>query len=297
MENWDILLVKFIEFKKTMQNCSDKTIKAYSSDLREFFKFSNNLKINNYNEIKIYHLRKYLVFLMKKELKRSTIARKISSIRTFFKFYKKEETPAEDLLSPKCEKYLPVYLKEKETMLILKNLKKEKPIDYRNALIIDLLYSTGMRSEELANLDLNDCDLKNREIKVLGKGHKERIIPLPEAIILIIKTYLDKRLLWKQIVDQRAMFLGLRGKRINTREIRRVVRKEVSKYKFGKRMGAHLLRHSFATHLLDNGADIRFVQELLGHSSVATTQVYTHVSLKRLKDVYKRAHPHSGKKD
>jgi len=297
MEKWNILLDKFIEFKKTIQNCSEKTLRAYSSDLVEFFKFSKYLNIDNIDEIEIQHLRKYLVFLMKKKLKRSTIARKISSVRTFFKFIKKEETPAEDLTAPKCEKYLPIYLKEKDTLLILKNLKKEKPIDFRNALIIDLLYSTGMRSEELANLNLNNCNIKDREVKVLGKGHKERIIPLPQAIIPFIEIYLKKRLQWKEIVDNQAMFLGARGKRINTREIRRVVRKEVSKYKYGKRMGAHLLRHSFATHLLDNGADIRFVQELLGHSSVATTQVYTHVSLKRLKDVYKRAHPHSGKKD
>jgi len=295
---WQERLKDYLEFHTHIKRSSDKTTKAYRKDITNLFLWlKESFNIDEVHNVKTEHLRNYVVYLMKTGKRRTTIARKVSSLRTFFKYEMKEKNPAENLTAPKVEKYLPNYLQEEQAEILIKRTSKDDPIEFRNIVIIDLLYSTGMRSEELSNLDFGDVSLKEGEVRVLGKGEKERIIPLPDAIIGRLNKYLIVRDNWKKIIDDKAFFLGKRGKRINTREIRRVVRNAVSEFCKGERRGAHILRHSFATHLLDHGADIRFVQELLGHSSVSTTQVYTHVSLKRLKEIYKRAHPHSGKDD
>jgi integrase/recombinase XerC len=242
-------------------------------------------------------VREYLIYMMKRGLKRTTISRRMSALKNFYCYFKLQPNPVENITPPKSGKSLPDYIQVKNIVDLLAEPESDDPISYRNIVIIDLLYSTGMRSEELANLDFEDLSISNREVRITGKGFKQRIIPLPDSFIPRIKRYLTIRNNWQKKIDDRALFLGVRGKRINTREIRRVVRKAISQYCKSDRRGAHILRHSIATHLLENGADIRFVQEFLGHSSVTTTQIYTHLSMNKLREIYSTAHPHSGKED
>lgn len=298
MKNYQSQIEKFLKSLSALKGSSEKTIRAYRTDLTSFFGFLENIIENpKAEDVKTEHVRNYIVSLMKEKSTKTTIARKISVIKSFFRHTLKENSPAEKIQPMKKEKYLPSYVTEKDIARILDSDSDFAPKNNRDRMIIDLLYSTGMRSEELAGIDLGDVDIENREIRVLGKRNKQRIAPFPEALVNGLSKYISRRKLEKSSDGSEALFLGKRGGRINTREVRRVVRRTLTPFISAKRMGAHVLRHSFATHLLDNGADLRFVQELLGHASPTTTQIYTHVSLKRIKDVYKTAHPRSGKKD
>ncbi|MBN1151374.1 tyrosine-type recombinase/integrase [candidate division WOR-3 bacterium] len=234
---------------------------------------------------------------MKENYRKTTVSRKISALKNYFRAKLKDKSPADRVNPLKKDQYLPSFVSEKDMESLISKKAPSSPDNFRDEVIIDLLYSTGIRSEELVKIDIEDVDLTEREIRVLGKRQKTRIAPFPEALLQKLTLYISQRKKIDSKDSSQALFLGKRGRRINTREVRRIVHRAISPFVKADRMGAHVLRHSFATHLLDNGADLRFVQELLGHASPTTTQIYTHVSLKRLKQVYKRAHPRSGKKD
>lgn len=292
------LVKEWIEYLSLVKRYSIKTVQSYQKDLNQFSIFlAEHYDHNELLEISQDEVREYLIYMMKTGLKRTTIARRISALKNFYKYYKLQPNPAEDITPPKIAKSLPDYLPVKNITELLAEPESDDPVIYRNVVILDLLYSTGMRSEELANIDFEDLSISIEQIRITGKGFKQRIIPLPQRFIPRLKKYLAIRKNWHNEIDDRALFLGVRGRRINTREIRRVVRKAISQYCKSERRGAHILRHSIATHLLENGADIRFVQEFLGHSSVTTTQIYTHLSMNKLREIYGTAHPHSGKED
>jgi integrase/recombinase XerC len=282
---------RFINYLNIEKDASVHTIKNYKIDLRDFTEFTNDEPVN-----KITHLtlRSWLAHLKNKGYKRSTIARKLASLRSFFKFTVREgyikTNPVANLATPKQEKKLPTFLSVEEVVKLIEAPSKGDKNGLRDRAILETLYSTGIRVGELAGLDIKNVDFIGGIIKVKGKGKKERIIPIGEKAVKAIRNYLDNRKASGRKQEQ-PLFLGTRGKRINTRSVRRIVDKYIKIVSKRKGISPHSLRHSFATHLLDRGADLRSVQELLGHANLSTTQIYTHISSERLKDVYKKSHP------
>src|SRR6266540_6755874 len=231
------------------------------------------------------------------------MARALSSVRSFYRFLHRNEqvdaNPARAVTSPKLEKYLPGYLDRPQMDLLFQvaatRACEGKFTDVRNAAILELFYSTGMRLSELRGINRTDIDLLSQQVKVRGKGRKERIIPVGDHAQLALRNYESKR---DEIIrtslrsaDRTAFFLSSRGKRISTRAIQNAVTGFLDRIDEDAGLSTHSLRHTFATHLLDAGADLRAVQELLGHASISTTQIYTHTSVERLKEVYRKAHP------
>jgi integrase/recombinase XerC len=235
-------------------------------------------------------LRKFLASLAEKSLNKRSVSRKISTLKSFFKFMMREgevkNNPAVSLIYPKLEKPLPKFLTEDEIRKILDLPAGEDILDLRDRAILEFLYSTGARVSELSASKINDLDLISGIVKVMGKGRKERLLPLGEPAVLSLKKYLDKR------TDKNpSIFINRRYGSLTERGVRLLVDKYIRKASVSFKVSPHTLRHSFATHLLNRGADLRSVQELLGHSSIATTQVYTHLTIDTLKKVYDKAHP------
>jgi len=283
---------KFIRYLEIEKNYSQHTILNYKLDLGDFQKFLAGLQLEKVDYLL---LRKYLAVLKEKNLGTRTIGRRLSALRSFFRFLTREgylkTNPILMLSSPKLEKHLPSFLTEDEVSKLIesafaKNEKDERGL--RDRAILETFYSTGMRISEVVSLSTQDIDFISGTVKVFGKGKKERMVPIGDTAIRSIRKYLDKR---KKQDD--ALFLNKNGKRITTRGVRDIVGKYI--HLSGTRHGvsAHTLRHSFATHLLNRGADLRTVQELLGHANLSTTQIYTHLTTERLKNVYDKAHPHA----
>ncbi len=299
---------KFITYLKAERNSSEHTIRNYSSDLKQFEKFLSRDRarfsdgkmgpIPNFSRL---DLRRFLVHLQKKGCASRTIARKIATIRSFFKFLVEEgylsSNPAAGLPIPRQEKKLPKFLDEKEMVKLLEAPDERNVLGIRDRAILETLYSTGMRVGELVSLKSGSIDFIGGVVRVLGKGKKERIVPIGEKALSALGEYLEKRgqLLSSPRKDIKqngtALFLDKWGGRLSARSICRLVNKYVRI--IGAKMGVspHAIRHSFATHLLNAGADLRAVQELLGHANLSTTQIYTHVTTERLKSVYTKAHP------
>lgn len=281
---------KFLNYLKIEKNYSPHTLTNYERDLKELESFlENNFKNIDIKEIDYFILRKFLVFLSSQISKRS-MARKISTLKSFFKFLVREgiieNNPAVSLIYPRQEKKLPTFLTEEEVDKLLESIKGEDFITLRDKAILEFLYSCGARVSEVINLKKEDIDLIGGIVKVKGKGKKERILPLGEPAIRAIKKYLDKR---KD--NSSFLFVNYKGEKLSDRGVRLILEKYIKKLAFKFRVSPHTLRHSFATHLLNRGADLRSVQELLGHSSISTTQIYTHLSIDRLKKIYEKAHP------
>ena len=247
-------------------------------------------------------IRDYLHFIQKFNYKKTTIARKIASLRTFYKFLYREQkvdsNPAMSLTNPKRPKSLPKFLTPVEVEQILNNTKIETPAGYRNRTILELLWATGMRISELSGLNFGDLNLKQNEIRVLGKGSKERIVLVTDRAKNYLERYIEtaRALIPKgfsvgALNEDSPVFINNTGYRLQTRTVRNVINEVVEKINLPKHVTPHVFRHSFATKLLENGADLRIVQELLGHSSISNTQIYTHVSTERLKQTYNMAHP------
>ena len=282
---------KFISYLEVEKDVSTHTIKNYSIDLKGFSGFIEDKPID-----KITHLtlRTWLAYLKKKGYSRSTIARKLATLRSFFRFSVREgyldSNPAVSLLTPKQEKKLPLFLTVNEIIKLLEAPSVSTEDGLRDGAILETLYSTGIRVGELVGLNLESVDFIGGVIKVQGKGKKERIVPIGDKALKRIRDYLDKK---KDIFKEssRVLFLNKRKKRLNTRSVRRIVDKYVKITSLKRGISPHTLRHSFATHLLDRGADLRSVQELLGHANLSTTQIYTHVTAERLKEVYDKVHP------
>ena len=288
------------------RDVSEHTLKAYSRDLDEFVEYLGSYYGANawsWQGLDRLAIRGFLGYLTKKKLNKRSIARALSTVRSFYKYLHRNEqvdaNPARAVTSPKLDKYLPGYL-DRSQVEILFNVAatragEGKFTDVRNAAILELFYSTGMRLSELRGISRNDLDLLAQQVKVRGKGKKERIIPLGDHAALALRNYESKRdELIRTIgpgADRIAFFLSNRGKRMSVRTIQNAMSAFLDLIDEGEGLSTHSLRHTFATHLLDAGADLRAVQELLGHSSISTTQIYTHTSVERLKQVYQKAHP------
>lgn len=280
------------------KNFSKHTAKAYVSDILSFLIWMDD---ESCEEVSFSKIRDYMHFIQKFNYKKTTIARKIASLRTFYKYLYRERkvdsNPAMNLNNPKRPKSLPKFLTPDEVEQILNNTKIETPSGYRNRTILELLWATGMRVSELAGLNFGDLNLKENEIRVFGKGAKERIILVSERAKTFLERYIEsaRDLIPKGYEvshDENApVFINNTGYRLQTKTIRNVINDVVEKISLPKHVTPHVFRHSFATHLIENGADLRVVQELLGHASISNTQIYTHLSTQHLKEVYDETHP------
>lgn len=278
---------KFIRYLEIEKNYSVHTVLNYRLDLEDFQHFLKEAPLENVDYLT---LRKYLAVVKEKNLAVRSISRRLSSLRSFFKFLTREgyfkTNPILSLSSPKQEKHLPVFLTEGEATKLIEAAVDKDERGLRDRAILETFYSTGIRISELTGLDIDDVDMIGSIVKVMGKGKKERIVPIGEHALSAIRIYLGKR---KKHND--ALFLNKSGKRMTVRGIRNVVKKYIRLASIKQGVSPHTLRHSFATHLLNRGADLRSVQELLGHVNLSTTQIYTHLTTERLKSVYDKAHP------
>lgn len=278
---------KFLTYLEVEKNYSDHTIVNYRIDLDEFFDF---LKDIPFKDVDYPVLRRYVAYIRGKNLKPRSVARKLSCIRSFFKFLHREgiveKNPATLLITPKLDKKLPNFLSEEETVRLIEAPKTDKVSELRDKAIFETLYSTGIRVSELVGLNDNSVDMIGNVARVLGKGKKERLVPIGEKAIEAIREYTAVR-----PGKSQALFLNKSGQRLTTRSIRNIINKHLLRTGMLKKVSPHALRHSFATHLLDRGADLRSVQELLGHMNLSTTQIYTHLTTEKLKNVYDQAHP------
>lgn len=287
-------LFSFLEELKSGKNFSLNTIFSYKRDIQQFLSYLAEKNIN-LKDISVKELRNYLSYL--REINsRSSIARKISSLRSFFKFLVKKQiissNPAKIVFMPKLEKKLPVFLDKIEITELIEAPDINTPLGKRDRAILEVFYATGMRISEIVSLNIWDIDLTSEEIKVLGKGGRERIVILGKKAQEALREYITtarKELLKDK--EEEALFLNKSGTRLTVRSIQRMVNKYIKILGIRKKVTPHSLRHTFATHLLEGGADLRSVQELLGHSSLSTTQIYTHLTGERLKKIYEKAHP------
>lgn len=281
------------------KNFSKHTAKAYCADVLDFLLWIGEESCEDVNFSKV---REYLHFIQKFNYKKNTIARKIASIRTFYKYLYRERkvdsNPAMNLTSPKRPKSLPKFLTPDEVEEILNNVKMETPSGFRNRAILELLWATGMRVSELSGLNFGDLNLEHNEIRVFGKGAKERIILVTDRAKSYLERYINtaralipKGFPLEDVSESSPVFINNTGYRLQTKTIRNVINETVEKIALPKKVTPHVFRHSFATHLIENGADLRVVQELLGHASISNTQIYTHVSTQHLKEVYSESHP------
>ena len=284
MQNY---LTKFLSNLEIEKNYSDHTILNYRLDLLEFAKFLDKTPVE---AVEYSDLRRFLAQLKGRNLKSRTVARKLSAIRSFFKFLQREKivkaNPATLLVTPKLDKPLPHFLSEEEAVKIIEGPKGDKVRNLRDKAIFETLYSTGIRVSELVGLRVDDVDFISNIIRVMGKGKKERIVPIGNKALEALQTYVDKRK-----VESKYMFLNPSGNQLTARSVCNIVNKYVLKEAVAQHVTPHMFRHSFATHLLNHGADLRCVQELLGHVNLSTTQIYTHLTTDKLKKVYDKAHP------
>jgi integrase/recombinase XerC len=290
----------FIQYIQREKNFSENTVTSYKNDLSDFGEFlkGRNLEGNPLDQVDRPLLRDFLVFLKRKKLKEVSIAHKVFVLRSFFKYLlrkrKISSNPASFLSSPKRKKRLPTFLTISQMESLLRLPAKESFQGLRDLAILELFYSTGMRLSELGNLNLSSIDFPGEVARVLGKGRKERIIPVGKEALGVLRNYLNSRKLafkGNSEINGEAIFVNRLGKRLSARSIGRIVKKYAVQISEDRKTSPHTLRHTFATHLLDQGADLLAVKELLGHESLSTTQIYTHVTTDRLKKIYKRAHP------
>jgi integrase/recombinase XerC len=294
------LIHQFIHYLSTEKNASPHTCRCYQTDLEEFQDFLKSsggyltsMDEDTIKKVDRLAIRKYLSFLHRKNRK-SSIARKVSTLRSFYKYLMREQiissNPAKAVATPKAEKPLPTALTVDEAFRLMESPKEKERL--RDRAILELLYSSGLRVSELVGLDGNHLDLELGIVKVMGKGRKERIVPVGKKAMEALKAYLTDR---GHVEANAPIFLNTRGGRLTSRSVGRLVKKYSRQSGVFRKISPHSLRHTFATHLLDAGADIREIQEMLGHTSLSTTQRYTHVSLGKLMEVYDKAHPRSFK--
>ena len=292
-------ILKFIEEIKYEKNYSDLTISGYLKDLDVFLEYVNNNNIKRYNDIEYQDIRLYISYLYDLNYTNKTISRHISSLKSFFKYLKKENVidnnPCLLISNPKIEKKLPKYLNFEDTEKLLNAYYTNNYICIRNSLILEMLYSTGIRVSELVNIKLKDLDINQKSIRIIGKGNKERIVYFGDICLNLINKYLKVSYNKLNINNLEYLLLSKTGKKINDREIRKIIDDACSIVGIEMKISPHVLRHTFATHMLNDGADLRSVQELLGHSNLQTTQIYTHLTNEKIRNVYLNAHPRARK--
>jgi len=300
-ENYEKLIAAFTRHLEIERSLSIHTIRAYLGDLESLLTQLESIGVADISQLELVHLRSWLANQQIKGGARTTLSRRAVSVRLFTKWAVKNKYLAKDvaatLATPKGHRTLPEVLEIADAKTAMDSLatraaEEETPISLRDVAMVELLYATGARVAELCGLDLSDIDYDRQTIRVLGKGNKERTIPLGNPAMKALNAWLkDGRDSVKNSQSENAVFLGARGKRIDQRTVRTVVYNALEAIEGIERMGPHALRHSAATHLLEGGADLRTVQEILGHASLATTQIYTHVSTERLQKAFKQAHP------
>jgi len=283
------------------RNLSDNSIRAYIADLESLLIHVNQLGVTEFSQLTINHIRSWLANLQSRGSARSSITRRVVSIRAFTYWGARngwlEADIGRDLVAPKPERHLPEVLDIERTSMALEALhlrasEEPSPLAIRDVAIVETLYGSGIRVSELTGLNLDDVDRERSTLRVIGKGNKERVVPIGNPAMRALDRWISEgRPELSSDAIQRALFLGSRGKRIDQRVVRDVVYDATEAVGAEKRLGPHALRHSAATHLLEGGADLRTVQEILGHSSLSTTQIYTHVSEERIKKAYEQAHP------
>jgi tyrosine recombinase XerC len=277
----------FLQKLGVEKNYSPHTLLNYRLDLEEFFTFfgSDDVKAVDYPA-----LRRFLAELRAKERKPRSVARKLSALRSFFRFLQRtgvvDRNPAALVQTPKLDKVLPHFLSEEDAVRLMESPDQGRIADLRDKAIFETLYSSGIRVSELTGLSLEDVDLIGNILKVFGKGKKQRIVPVGDKACEALRAYLDAR-----PGKSTAVFLNRSGGRLTSRSVRDIINRHIARQAMAQKVHPHMLRHSFATHLLDHGADLRSVQELLGHVNLSTTQIYTHLTTDRLKSVYQKAHP------
>ena len=289
----DQQIQQFTAYLQTERDVSPHTLAAYRSDLAQLLSFAVRESGEDVSAQDIDHLllRRYLAG-MSKDTRKSTIGRKLAAIRSFFRFLLRRgmiaKNPAELIATPKKEQRLPFHLDIDQATTLMEAPDAEQKYALRDRAILELLYSSGLRVSELTGLDIGELDLAAGMVRVTGKGGKERIVPVGSRALEAIQEYIDQR---NDDTARGALFLNTRGGRINRRSVTRIVDFHVMRIAAFKRISPPTLRHTFATHMLEGGADLRAIQELLGHASLSTTQKYTHVSIDRLMEVYDKAHP------
>ena len=288
---------RFIEYLRVERNMSLHTLRAYDQDLRGFEQFLATQDLSpEIEEIDAPMLRNYLAWLHKASARRTTIHRKLSALRGFFRFLVHQQVvksnPAEMIFAPRLERRLPKVLTVDEVFQLLDAIEwGDSLADLRDRAAFELLYACGLRVEELVHLDVPDVSFPQKLVRVFGKGRKERLVPVGSRALTALRAYLDRA-----AMSSGALFPGRGSARMNPRTVERRLERRMLQAGITKHASPHTLRHSFATHLLDGGADLRAIQELLGHASLAATQRYTQVSLQKLMEVYDSAHPRSKKK-
>jgi integrase/recombinase XerC len=301
------LIQSFLDYIEKRKNYSPMTVKSYSVDLHQFADFMethfNSSSAENLKKIDNVIIRGFLAELAKNNISGKSRGRKLAALRSFFSWLIREghlsRNPAKSISSPRAEKKLPTFLTVPEMEVLLSQPDAATPLGARDAALIEILYGTGIRSAELVGLSLGDIDLQGRFARVMGKGSKERIVPFGEPSADKIRLYLPfrrelcARNKTSQITDR--LFVNHRGTALTTRSVRRIIAKYIRLAALKSRISPHSLRHSFATHLLNAGADLRSIQELLGHSSLSTTQKYTQIGIEQLIETYRRAHPRASK--
>ncbi len=300
-------VTEYLDHLAKERDVSPNTVRAYHRDLDDFSGFLGRYygeRPWSWQGVDRLAMRAFLGDLSKRGLSKRSMARTLSAVRSFYRYMHRNEivdaNPARAVGAPRLDKYLPGYLDRAQIDLLFQTAEvrawEGKFVDVRNLAILELFYSTGMRLSELQGLSRQDLDMVSQQVKVRGKGRKERIVPIGDHAVLALRNYEAKRDellrgLGPRAGDRNAVFLGRTGRRIGVRAIQKVVTGLLDQIDEDAGLSVHSLRHTFATHLLDAGADLRAVQELLGHASIATTQIYTHTSVERLKQVYQKAHP------
>jgi integrase/recombinase XerC len=290
-------LNEFLDYLRYERNASAHTISGYRHDLEQFIGFIDE-RGGSLRTVDNVQIRGFMAQLHERQLKKSSSARKLAAIRSFFQFGVKKkwiaENPAKTVATPKQEKRVPSFLSEEEMAGFLEVPSSEKPLDLRDRAILELLYASGIRVSELVGINLEDANLGERLIRVRGKGKKERLVPFGRMAAGRLTSYLRVRPeLVQDRIGEKALFLNYQGRRITPRSVERIVDKYIRLTAVKRKISPHSLRHSFASHLLSRGADLRVIQELLGHESLATTQKYTHLNLGQLMEVYRKSHPRS----
>jgi integrase/recombinase XerC len=288
---------EFLAYLRHERNASSHTISSYGCDLGQLEAYLIEKKADWRSADNVV-LRGFLGCLYEKKQKKSTIGRKLAAMRSFYDYCLKrrwiEKNPARVLARPRQDKNVPTFLSEDEMAEFLDLPSSDEPLDLRDRAALELLYASGIRVGELVAVDLEDVGLGERLVRVKGKGKKERLVPFGKKAEAGLRAYLRARPdILKDRLGQNALFLNYKGERLTSRSVERIVGKNIRRTAVKRKISPHSLRHSFASHLLSRGADLRVIQELLGHASLATTQKYTHLDLKQLLDVYKKSHPRS----
>lgn len=282
---------KFITYLRVEKNASPHTLTNYLIDLKEF---NGSIKQKLLEDITHVDVRLFLARLKERNFSKRSVARKMACLRSFFRFLCREgyvkTNPASGLQTPKIEKKLPLFLDTDEVVRLIESPDLSDVYGLRDRAILEALYSSGIRVSELVGLNKDNVDFIGAVLKVYGKGKKERLAPIGDKALRAMRNYLNK-IETEKTMDNKAFFLNKSGRRMSDRAVRRVIDKYIRKTSLNENISPHSLRHSFATHLLDRGADLRSVQELLGHANLSTTQIYTHVTTERLKSVYEKVHP------